>query len=134
MKADLTTLSIDELRERYNELAVLMGDDSDNWLTRSYNRRIDQQRKIIEELWSRSAIDALLVNLQHDDGWVRYFSAVSCWETAPEQAEAVLEELALIPLGEGRVGLEARTTLDIIRNGHFVRRQSSATLGPGAKR
>lgn len=87
----------ERLRERHNELAVLMGYDSDNCFTSSYTRHFRQQQKIIDELQARSALVALLPNLQHDEPWVRCLSAATCWDLAPEEAEATLEELAQEP-------------------------------------
>lgn len=43
MKVDLKTLSLEELRKRFIEVALLMGYDADNLSTRSYNRRFKQQ-------------------------------------------------------------------------------------------
>ncbi len=121
MKKDLKTLSLEELLERYNEVALLMGYDSDNLLTRSYTRRFKEKQRIVDEFWARSAIDALLPGIRHENPWIRYFSAANCGEIAPAETEAVLEELARIPYGT--VGSQARTALYIIRSGIAVSRR-----------
>ncbi|MSP49592.1 MAG: DUF2019 domain-containing protein [Alphaproteobacteria bacterium] len=123
MMANLKDLSGEALRERYIDLAILMGEDGDNCLTRSYNRRLAKMTKIVDELWSRSAIDVLLPNLRHENPWVRYLSAANCWEVAPEQAEATLEEVGRIRYGV--VGMDARMDLNLIRSGKAVLRRPS---------
>jgi len=119
MKKDLKSLSNEELRERHNELAVLMGYDSDNCFTSSYNRRFRQRQKIIDELRARSAIDVLLPNLRHEEPWVRCLSASICWDVAPGEAETTLEELAQEPYAT--VGIQARSSLGWRRDG-FINR------------
>lgn len=121
MKTDLKTLSLAELRERFIEVALLMGYDSDNLSTRSYARRFKQQQSIDDELASRSAIDVLLPDLQHESPWVRYFVAVSCREIAPAETEAALEAIARYPYGT--VASHAISSLFILRSGIAVPRR-----------
>ena len=112
--------SDDALLARFVELAALAGEDGDDLRTASYNRHAAQMRKIVDELWARSALNVLLPALAHRNPWVRYFGASMCWEIAEAEAEATLEELGRIR--DGTVGMDARLALNDIRAGRAARR------------
>jgi len=114
MNHDIKAMTNQDLLERHNELAKLMGEDSDSGLSDSYNRRYQQRKIILDELRSRGALDVLLPNLRHENRWVRYLSAVICWDLAPSEAEATLEELRVL---HSAVGLAAGMSLYTRRSG-----------------
>lgn len=120
MKIDLKKLSDAELVERFNEIAVEMGHDSDSCLTRSYSRRFEQMEDVVDELVSRDRLDALRPSMQDTDPWVRCFAAQRCREIASTESEKTLEEVGRIDYGT--VGSEARTSLWIVRQGWAVPR------------
>ncbi len=123
MTKDLTGRSIEQLVERFVELAILMGEDGEAGLNRPYTRKFREQYAIANELWSRSALQTLLPSLEHENPWVRYLSAANCWEIDRERTEATLEALGEIEFWT--VGIEARISLRIFRSGDAVLRGPS---------
>lgn len=127
MKTDLKVLSDAELVGRFNELAVQMGEDCQNFATRSYNRRATQMRAVDDELFYRGKLDALLPGMQSENLWIQYFSATHCRSIAPAEVMVVLERLNQLDRPgtntfPGSVAGEAWTSLNIIRSGRAVER------------
>jgi hypothetical protein len=119
-KAVIENLSSDELASRFESLALRQHTANQEGDTPAFNKIYFRLKDIGAELRSRSGDQRrmLLPLLSHKTAWVRYMAAIHMLMVAPDEARAVLDQLAEKSNNEFATAY-ARGTVNALDKGTF---------------